>query len=190
MSGEDEFDDGWRPYVQDPDDPSIQVDKQTLKDASSTPEQCVQFVNIVQKVHGRRAGREILSLSIWNFIGIHTWQKLREMLANNRESEWLKTAEKEYENLEYNLKEALKHLDKDTAPVVDALDAMIEWFVELFAHRRQERWQIGQNLWGEDAMEFWRDYFIVLKNLAIGFGKDPAHFDGFQTSCNPFCVRV
>ena len=190
MSGKDEFDDGWRPYVQDPDDPSIQVDKQTLKDASSTPEQCVQLVNILQKKHGRRAGREISSMSIYTFTGWDTWQKLRNILANNGDSEWLKTAEKEYENLEYHLKEALKNFDKDTAPVVDALDAMIEWFMEFFVHRRQERWQMERDQYGEDAMEFWREYFVVLKNMAIGFGKNPAHFEGFETRCNPFCIRV
>ena len=176
--------------MQDPDDPSIQVDKYTLKDASSTPELCVQLVNILQKKHGRRAGREIFDVSIYGLTGWDTWQKLREMLANNRESEWLKAAEKEYNNLEYDLKEALKNLDKDTAPVVDALDAMIDWFVELFVHRREERWHMERLPNGDDAMEFWRDYFAVLKNMAIGFGKDPAHFDGFETSCNPFCIGV
>jgi hypothetical protein len=190
-AGNDDYDDVWRPYVEDRDDPSIQVDKETLKDASSTPKQCVQFVNILQKNHGRRAGREIFSFSIQNFVGYQTSDKLSTMLANNRESEWLKAAETEYNELEYHLKEALKNLDNDnTAPVVEALDAMIEWFMELFIHRRQERWQIGQNQWGKDAMEFWRDYFNVLKNLAIGFGKDPAHFDGFETSSNPFCIQV
>ena len=94
----------------------------------------------------------------------------------------MKAAEKEYNNLEYDLKEALKNLDRDTAPVVDALDAMIDWFVELFVHRREERWHMERLPNGDDAMEFWRDYFAVLKNMAIGFGKDPAHFDGFEPS--------
>ena len=190
MSGKDDFDDGWRPYVQDPDDPSIQVDKQTLRNDLSTPEQCVLFVKTVQKVHRRRPGRAIYDLSIYGLTGWDTLQKLRDIVANNRESEWLKAAEKEYENLEYHLKEALKNFDKDTAPVVDALDAMIEWFMEFFVHRRQERWQMERLPDGEDPMEFWRRYFTVLKNMAIGFGKNPAHFDGFETSCNPFCIGI
>ena len=190
MSGRDDFDDGWRPYVQDPDDPSIQVDKYTLKDASSTPEQCVLFVKTVQKVHRRRAGREIFGLSIYGLTGIDTWRKLKDIVTNNRESEWLKAAEKEYDNLEYQSKEALKEFDKDTDPVMHALDAMIEWFMELFVHRRQERWQMERLPDGEDPMEFWRRYFTVLKNMAIGFGKNPAHFDGFETRCNPFCIGI
>ena len=191
MCDEDEFDGGWRSYVEDPDDPSIRVDKLTLREPSSTPEQCVQFVNILQKKHGPRAGKEILSLSIQVYVGYQTERRLSTMLKNNRESEWLSAAEKEYREHEYRLKEALKNLDNDnTAPVVEALDGMIEWFMELFIHRRQERWQMEQDPYHEDPMVFWRDYFNVLKNVAIGFGKDPAHFDGFETSCNPFCIRV
>ena len=182
-------DEGWRPYVQDPDDPSIQVDLETLRDASSTPEQCVQLVNTLQKKYGRRAGLEIFDASIFGFLNWDTLQRLNDIVANNGESEWLKSAKHEYEQLEYNLEVDLKRFHTDKAPVVDALDALIEWFMEFFVHRRQERWQM-EWLNGEDPMEFWRRYFNILKNMAIGFGKNPAHFDGFETRCNPFCIGI
>ena len=211
MSVKDDFDDDWRPYVQDPDDPSIQVDKRTLLDASSTPEQCVQLVKMLQKKYGRRAGREIFDASIYGLTGWDTWQKLESIVRDNAESEWLtqpacscsqcaatglakrtdrKSAVLDYQNAEYKLKEALKNFDKDKAPVLDALDAMIDWFVEFFVHRRRERWQMERLTDGKDPMEFWRRYFTILKNTAIGFGKDPKTYEGFNTGCNPFCIGV
>ena len=136
------------------------MDKLTLKDTSSTPKQCVQFVNVVQKNHRDSAGREIFNMSIYGFTGLDTWRKLESIVRNNGESEWLKSAKREYEDVEYYLKEALKNFKQDNAPVLDALDAMIEWFMEFFTHRRSERWQME-----DEVLEFWREYFDILKNI-------------------------
>ena len=62
MSQDDDDDDLGR-YLKDPDDPSIRVDTETLKDWNSTPEQCVQFVNLVQKTR-RRPGRYLKELRL------------------------------------------------------------------------------------------------------------------------------
>ena len=50
MSVKDDFDDDCDEDEEEGDDPSIQVDKRTLLDASSTPEQCVQLVKILSSV--------------------------------------------------------------------------------------------------------------------------------------------
>ena len=129
-------------------------------------------------------------MSIYGFTGWDTWQKLESIVRDNAESEWLKSAKQEYDHLEYHLKEALNNFESDKAPVLDALDAIIEWFMEFFSHRRQERWQMERLPDGEDPMEFWRRYFTILKYTAIGFGKDPKTYEGFNTGCNPFCIGV
>ena len=114
-------DDDWSEYVQDPDDPSIRVHKQTLKDSRSTPEQCVQFVNLVQKTR-QRPGRYIKDKSIGFFVGLRTCQRIQKLAQRNRASEWLNgdgrgrnTAEREYDELEFCLKTDLAQFDGDKA---------------------------------------------------------------------------
>ena len=198
MSQDDDDDDHGR-YLKDPADPSIRVDEATLIDWNSTPEQCVQFVDLVQKTR-QRPGRYIKDMSIRNFVGLRTLQRIAKLAQRNRESQWLNgdgrgqsTAEREYTELEYYLKTALVEFDGDKAPVLERLGNMLEWFMEFFAHRRMENWQSEQIEYAgamEDEIDFWRRYFDVLKNLALGFGFSLAYFEGFRTESNPFLIQA
>ena len=123
------------------------MDTETLKDWNSTPEQRVQFVDLVQKTR-QRPGRYIKDMSIRCYVGMRTWQRIEKLAQRNRESQWLNgdgrgrnTAEREYSELEYHLKTALVEFDGDKAPVLERLGNMLEWFMEFFAHRRMENWQ-------------------------------------------------
>jgi len=187
MSQDDDDDDQ---YLKDPDDPRIRVNTDTLIARNSTPEQCVQFVNLVQKTR-QRPGRYIKDMSIRHFVGLRTSQRIQTLTQLNKASEWLNgdgrgrnTAQHEYDELEYHLKTALVEFDGDKAPVLERLGKMVEWFMEFFAHRRMEKWHSV-----EDEIDFWRYYFNVLKNLALGFGFSPAYFEGFRTESNPFLIN-
>ena len=200
----DDENDYWNDYVRDRDDPTKKTDALLIKKAVGpgseysqtgrelTPGECVQFVDILQKIR-TRPGIAIWHGSIDCMTGRQTLAKLDIIAQNNAKSEselepelqWLATAKKEYDVREVRMLRALKAFEKDKAPVLDELNEMIEWFVQFFAHKSVENWEMAQ-----EEKNFWVHYFTMVKYLAFGFGKNPADFEGFRTDCNPYLVDL
>jgi hypothetical protein len=184
-------DDPYDKYLKDRQDPSIRVERLTLKNQNSTVEQCIQFVNLVQKIHRSTPGIYITSMSIDVYCGYKTIKRIEKLAQLNKDSEWLngneygrKTAACQYDINECKLKTALKNFQTNKEPVRDELINILQWFMDFFDHRHEEKWQdepVQVAYVMEDEITYWRRYFHVLKNLALGFEISPAYFEFFCT---------
>lgn len=181
-------DDPFDEYLKDPENPSIRVQRLTLRNQDSTREQCIQFVNLAQKNYRSRAGFHIYAVSIKLFCGKRSCERIDELAKLNTDSEWLngnkdcaKTARNLYDINEYKLKTALEEFDGNTEPVRGQLLNMLEWFMDFFDESKKWKSEPVEGVFGmEDQIRYWHRYFHVLKNLAFGFGFSELYFKYFE----------
>ena len=155
-----------------------------LVDVPRTPEQCVEYVDTMQKTQPH-PGHYIWISLLYDKSGFDTLNKFGRLKHRELKSEWLQRSFFDYEQRERQLEKALRNFNQDKAPVLEQLGEMIEWFMEFFTHKRVEKWQMDGT-----EVRFWNNYFTTVKNLAIGFGQNPAYFEGFSTDCNPFLIDL